>query len=209
MRCEGADNPPCRRCRNTGLECLFEKPSREATLTGEAGLESVSLFLLVCGLSLPFSCTDASAVWRIMLLKLEELKRLSQINCQNSCITYVLGCSIRIDLLQLRLLRSQSRPVIPNHQLYPYKMSSHSTHLRRVLPHLLLQCIACLHPNKEILFQTPDIKEPRPIIPLGRMIILLPCTATFPAVQVITYMAPHLMGPACLRFPVSSLWLRL
>lgn len=39
MRCEGADNPPCRRCRNTGLECLFEKPSREATLTGEAGLE--------------------------------------------------------------------------------------------------------------------------------------------------------------------------
>lgn len=44
MRCEGADNPPCRRCRNTGLECLFEKPSREATLTGEAGLEYV-----VCG----------------------------------------------------------------------------------------------------------------------------------------------------------------
>lgn len=42
MRCEGADNPPCRRCRNGGLECLFEKPSREATLTGEAGLESVS-----------------------------------------------------------------------------------------------------------------------------------------------------------------------
>jgi len=41
MRCEGADNPPCRRCRNTGLECLFEKPSREATLTGEAGLEFV------------------------------------------------------------------------------------------------------------------------------------------------------------------------
>jgi len=41
MRCEGADNPPCRRCRNTGLDCLFEKPSREATLTGEAGLEYV------------------------------------------------------------------------------------------------------------------------------------------------------------------------
>ncbi|KAG2023045.1 priB protein, variant 2 [Coprinopsis cinerea AmutBmut pab1-1] len=39
MRCEGAENPPCRRCRNTGLECLFEKPSREASLTGEAGLE--------------------------------------------------------------------------------------------------------------------------------------------------------------------------
>lgn len=41
MRCEGADNPPCRRCRHAGLECLFEKPTREATLTGEAGLESV------------------------------------------------------------------------------------------------------------------------------------------------------------------------
>ncbi|KAJ7706360.1 hypothetical protein B0H17DRAFT_1036885 [Mycena rosella] len=41
MRCEGADNPPCRRCRNTGLECLFEKPSREMSLTGEAGLERI------------------------------------------------------------------------------------------------------------------------------------------------------------------------
>ncbi|EGO02482.1 hypothetical protein SERLA73DRAFT_102523 [Serpula lacrymans var. lacrymans S7.3] len=41
MRCEGADSPPCRRCRHAGLECLFEKPSREATLTGEAGLERI------------------------------------------------------------------------------------------------------------------------------------------------------------------------
>ncbi|KAF8578439.1 hypothetical protein K439DRAFT_1638799 [Ramaria rubella] len=41
MRCEGADNPPCRRCRHAGLECLFEKPSREPTLTGEAGLERI------------------------------------------------------------------------------------------------------------------------------------------------------------------------
>lgn len=41
MRCEGADNPPCRRCRHAGLECLFEKPTREATLTGEAGLERI------------------------------------------------------------------------------------------------------------------------------------------------------------------------
>ena len=39
MRCEGAENPPCRRCRHAGLECLFEKPTREASLTGEAGLE--------------------------------------------------------------------------------------------------------------------------------------------------------------------------
>ncbi|KAF7799345.1 hypothetical protein EIP86_010577 [Pleurotus ostreatoroseus] len=41
MRCEGAENPPCRRCRHAGLECLFEKPTREASLTGEAGLESL------------------------------------------------------------------------------------------------------------------------------------------------------------------------
>ncbi|TDL28198.1 hypothetical protein BD410DRAFT_739738 [Rickenella mellea] len=41
MRCEGADNPPCRRCRHASLECLFEKPSREPTLTGEAGLERI------------------------------------------------------------------------------------------------------------------------------------------------------------------------
>lgn len=41
MRCEGAENPPCKRCRHAGLECLFEKPSREASLTGEAGLERI------------------------------------------------------------------------------------------------------------------------------------------------------------------------
>ncbi|KDQ63379.1 hypothetical protein JAAARDRAFT_188957 [Jaapia argillacea MUCL 33604] len=41
MRCEGAENPPCKRCKHAGLECLFEKPSREASLTGEAGLERI------------------------------------------------------------------------------------------------------------------------------------------------------------------------
>ncbi|CAL1695059.1 unnamed protein product [Somion occarium] len=41
MRCEGAENPPCKRCRHNGLECLFEKPTREASLTGEAGLERI------------------------------------------------------------------------------------------------------------------------------------------------------------------------
>ncbi|TFK30814.1 hypothetical protein FA15DRAFT_662869 [Coprinopsis marcescibilis] len=41
MRCEGAENPPCRRCKNAGMDCLFEKPSREASLTGEAGLERI------------------------------------------------------------------------------------------------------------------------------------------------------------------------
>ncbi|KAH8991918.1 hypothetical protein EDB92DRAFT_1858931 [Lactarius akahatsu] len=41
MRCEGAENPPCKRCRQQSLECLFEKPNREATLAGEAGLERI------------------------------------------------------------------------------------------------------------------------------------------------------------------------
>lgn len=41
MRCEGAENPPCKRCRQQSLDCLFEKPNREASLTGEAGLEYV------------------------------------------------------------------------------------------------------------------------------------------------------------------------
>ena len=40
MRCEGADNPPCKRCRHAGLECLFEKPVRD-TSTTEQGLECV------------------------------------------------------------------------------------------------------------------------------------------------------------------------
>ncbi|KIY62636.1 hypothetical protein CYLTODRAFT_383348 [Cylindrobasidium torrendii FP15055 ss-10] len=41
MRCEGAENPPCRRCRNVGIDCLFEKPQREPSLSGEAGLERI------------------------------------------------------------------------------------------------------------------------------------------------------------------------
>ncbi|EJU00144.1 hypothetical protein DACRYDRAFT_117704 [Dacryopinax primogenitus] len=29
MRCEGADNPPCKRCRHANIPCMFEKPMRE------------------------------------------------------------------------------------------------------------------------------------------------------------------------------------
>jgi hypothetical protein len=28
MRCVGANDPPCKRCRNGGLECIQEKPVR-------------------------------------------------------------------------------------------------------------------------------------------------------------------------------------
>ena len=30
MRCVGAEDPPCKRCRNAGLECVMEKPGRSA-----------------------------------------------------------------------------------------------------------------------------------------------------------------------------------
>lgn len=30
MRCVGAEDPPCKRCRNGGLECVMEKPGRSA-----------------------------------------------------------------------------------------------------------------------------------------------------------------------------------
>ncbi|KAJ6555735.1 hypothetical protein B0H10DRAFT_1208401 [Mycena sp. CBHHK59/15] len=41
MRCEGGDSPPCKRCRTSSLECLFEKPSKDPSLTGEAGIECI------------------------------------------------------------------------------------------------------------------------------------------------------------------------
>lgn len=28
MRCVGAEDPPCKRCRNSNLECIMEKPGR-------------------------------------------------------------------------------------------------------------------------------------------------------------------------------------
>lgn len=62
MRCEGADDPPCKRCRNNGMEwvprvrvvyitadlspsCLFEKPVRDTT-NSEQGLELVLIFYI-------------------------------------------------------------------------------------------------------------------------------------------------------------------
>lgn len=28
MRCVGAEDPPCKRCRTSGLSCVMEKPGR-------------------------------------------------------------------------------------------------------------------------------------------------------------------------------------
>ncbi|CAE6401834.1 unnamed protein product [Rhizoctonia solani] len=41
MRCEGADNPPCKRCRHAHIECMFEKPAREVSAATEQGLERI------------------------------------------------------------------------------------------------------------------------------------------------------------------------
>lgn len=42
MKCSLEDSgPPCKRCRQTNIECLFEKPQRESALSSDAGLEYV------------------------------------------------------------------------------------------------------------------------------------------------------------------------
>src|SRR6266508_1465 len=106
MRCEGADNPPCRRCRNTGLDCLFEKPSREATLTGEAGLEFVFVLSLLARGSSSF--IGAFAVWRTTLLKSAERRRLYQKNYRKFFNMFAVEVSSRLDHRQYsRLFRHQ------------------------------------------------------------------------------------------------------
>ncbi|CDZ97607.1 er-associated protein catabolism-related protein [Phaffia rhodozyma] len=35
MRCIGAEDPPCKRCKNAGLSCLFEKPAKDGPQVGE------------------------------------------------------------------------------------------------------------------------------------------------------------------------------
>lgn len=38
MRCVGAEDPPCKRCRTGNLECVMEKPSKGGG-SGEIGDE--------------------------------------------------------------------------------------------------------------------------------------------------------------------------
>lgn len=47
MKCTDADNPPCKRCRNGGLECVFEKPIRDTLNNSEQGMWYVSLSLML------------------------------------------------------------------------------------------------------------------------------------------------------------------
>ena len=208
MRCEGAESPPCRRCRHTGLDCLFEKPSREATLTGEAGLESVyTCSTLLWCLSISFSSPDASGVWRIMLPKSAERNWLSQRKSQSCCITYVLEGPMRIDLLQhLHFPHSRSRQIVQSLQLYLHRMLLLSMRRLRVPRHRSLRCTACPCQNIEVLFRSPGIKV-RPINQLGRMTISHPCTAIIKAAQAITYTPHQLKVLFYLHSLASSLWL--
>lgn len=38
MKCTDADNPPCKRCRHAGIECIFEKPIRDTQNNSEQGM---------------------------------------------------------------------------------------------------------------------------------------------------------------------------
>ncbi|KAG8917526.1 hypothetical protein FRC01_002396 [Tulasnella sp. 417] len=38
MKCTDADNPPCKRCRHAGIECIFEKPIRDTANNSEQGM---------------------------------------------------------------------------------------------------------------------------------------------------------------------------
>ncbi|WWC61081.1 uncharacterized protein I303_103659 [Kwoniella dejecticola CBS 10117] len=41
MRCVGADDPPCKRCRNGGLECVMEKPGKPGSGDGNIGEDRI------------------------------------------------------------------------------------------------------------------------------------------------------------------------
>ncbi|TIB30165.1 hypothetical protein E3P84_03445 [Wallemia ichthyophaga] len=52
MRCQNADDPPCVRCKSANIPCTFEKPARDSTAIGEAGLERIrSLEMQVSSMS--------------------------------------------------------------------------------------------------------------------------------------------------------------
>jgi hypothetical protein len=117
MRCEGADNPPCRRCRHTGLECLFEKPSREATLTGEAGLE----------------CAILASIYPRLYLTLLFLRRIRNLEAQVTEIrvsqnTIINGISAIVNHLR-------GDPYLPRSpSSFPPSFSNHSPTMQDISP---------------------------------------------------------------------------
>lgn len=89
MRCEGAENPPCKRCRQQSLDCLFEKPNREASLTGEAGLEYAIVPFLHSHAS--FIVLDVFGAWRPTLSTYDNLRLPFKIPSWKSSITCARG----------------------------------------------------------------------------------------------------------------------
>ncbi|GAC95756.1 hypothetical protein PHSY_003332 [Pseudozyma hubeiensis SY62] len=39
-RCDGPENPPCRRCKQVGIECVFEKPPKDPASSASAALDA-------------------------------------------------------------------------------------------------------------------------------------------------------------------------
>ena len=104
MRCEGAENPPCKRCRQQSLECLFEKPNREASLTGEAGLECVLYF--PSSVSRSFIVLGGYGAWRHTLRIYGSLKQPSKIAWWKSLTTCARGQQAQSAPLPLSLLHT-------------------------------------------------------------------------------------------------------
>ncbi|KAN0064574.1 hypothetical protein ACQY0O_002202 [Thecaphora frezii] len=40
-RCDGPEDPPCRRCKAAGIDCIFEKPPRDSAAVPESGAERI------------------------------------------------------------------------------------------------------------------------------------------------------------------------
>jgi hypothetical protein len=104
MRCEGAENPPCKRCRQQSLECLFEKPNREASLTGEAGLECV--LNLFPPFRVAFIELGGYGTWSRTLRIYDTLKRPFKIPWWKSLTTCAPDQQTTFAPLQLSLLRT-------------------------------------------------------------------------------------------------------
>ncbi|KZO92820.1 hypothetical protein CALVIDRAFT_503961, partial [Calocera viscosa TUFC12733] len=66
MRCEGAENPPCKRCRHANIPCMFEKPIREQ----QGDVQSIEC-VLFCPSPFPMGTIAAADVGNSRIQKLE------------------------------------------------------------------------------------------------------------------------------------------
>jgi hypothetical protein len=62
MRCVGADDPPCKRCRVTGEDCVMEKPRKgTSSLDAPAGDELVLPSISCTGSQFSDYCIELTA----------------------------------------------------------------------------------------------------------------------------------------------------